>query len=620
MRLGPAVTATAFVAVAGLRLKPRPVQPASVQASRGSRPNVLILFVDDWGWGDMGANCLHASDVPGAVPGMLDKETSCDTATGRSITPYLDSIADSGIRFTDFHVGAAVCTPSRSALQTGRLGARTGVTSNFGPGSLGGLPLGELTIAEYLKNAPGGAYATAAVGKWHLGPQGPYAPTARGYDTFFGTPESIDYGCTDTAMGAPDSGCLQWQHDRCPRNKADLTPLADHATTCHPGPVNPWNYSIPLMLGTGVHEQPADIDGTAGHGDTPLSHRFAEFTTDFIRNATAAGKNFLVYLPFTHMHVPIVHSPQYTGKSGKGVLGDTLMELDDSVGMILAGLNDTKQRDNTIIFITGDNGPPQDQCDWGGSVGPFLGQWQKTGQSGGSSGKLTSWEGGHREVGVVSWPGRVKPGAVSHVLASSLDIVPTVLALAAVPLPTSRHFDGLDLAPIIFADDPAAAPIGAHHESLFFSVGGEDFLTSRWNFKHDHPGENSVATGLFQAIRLPGLSAMYYVGYTPQCCRGANGDANTPYNKSCSAGGSLGPHPTWLNVPLLFNLTTDVAQSTPLVFGTPEHTAAWRLVNASMWAMVASLEQDTRSHADYGKKGPKICCNPNNVVCRCTEL
>ena len=118
----------------------------------------------DWGWGDAGVNCLHASEVPGAVAGMLDKETTCDTATGRSITPHFDSIADAGLRFTDFHVGAAVCTPSRAALQTGRLGARTGVTTNFQPGSQFGLPLNETTIAEYLKMAPK-PYATCAIGK-----------------------------------------------------------------------------------------------------------------------------------------------------------------------------------------------------------------------------------------------------------------------------------------------------------------------------------------------------------------------------------------------------------------------------------------------------------------------
>jgi len=83
----------------------------------GTKPNVVVLFVDDWGWGDMGENCLHAAEVPGAQPHLIDRETSCDTAAGTTITPAMDALAHSGIRFTDFHVGAAVCTPSRAALQ-----------------------------------------------------------------------------------------------------------------------------------------------------------------------------------------------------------------------------------------------------------------------------------------------------------------------------------------------------------------------------------------------------------------------------------------------------------------------------------------------------------------------
>ena len=110
----------------------------------------------------MGANCLHAAEVPGADPRNLDKATACDPNTGRSFTPAMDALANSGIRFTDFHVAAAVCTPSRSALQTGRVGARTGVTSNFQPGSLSGLPLNETTLGEYLR--PNG-YTTCAIGK-----------------------------------------------------------------------------------------------------------------------------------------------------------------------------------------------------------------------------------------------------------------------------------------------------------------------------------------------------------------------------------------------------------------------------------------------------------------------
>eukprot|EP00040_Diaphanoeca_grandis_P026651 m.149638 g.149638 ORF g.149638 m.149638 type:complete len:596 (-) comp30673_c0_seq1:57-1844(-) len=572
--------------------------------SAAAPPNILILFVDDWGWGDMGLNCLTSKDVPGANPDLIDKETSCDTKTQTTLTPHMDSIAKNGMRFTDFHAGAAVCTPSRAALQTGRMGARTGVITNFQPGSLFGLPLQEKTIAEILKPV---GYHTCAIGKWHLGPQGKYQPSERGYDRYLGIPESIDYGCTDTAMGAPDSGCLHWQHDRCPKNKTDRTPGADQSGTCHPGPINPWNYSIPLMLDETIYQQPADIDGTTS--GISLVNRYATFASEFITNSTQMSKPFLVYIGFSHMHVPVVYSPKYAGKSGKGILSDALMELDDAVGRILVSLTDNGATEDTIIFLTGDNGPPEDQCDWGGSKGPFMGQWQKTGQNGGSAGKMTSWEGGHREVGVISYPASNIPrGSVSHALTSTLDIVPTCAALANVSLPLHRDFDGMDLAPVLFDGKTTA------HEYLFFSVGGEAYLN------HNTTQSPLLPTGLFEAVRLADFKAMYKVGYMPQCCRGANGDANTPYNATCAKGGALGFTPTWLKTPLLFDLTVDVAESTPIPTSSPKHAMVLQQVQAVLATMQESLATDMIDHADYRSDlSTKICCNKTNVVCRCHE-
>lgn len=263
-------------------------------------------------------------------------------------------------------------------------------------------------------------------------------------------------------------------------------------------------------------------------------------------------------------------------------------------------------------------GPPEDQCDWGGSKGPFLGAWQKTGQNGGSAGKISSWEAGHREVGVVSWPGTIKGSVVSHVLASSLDIVPTVAKLAGVTLPTDRVFDGKDLGPVLFSENPGAFGPDGHHAALFISWNGKAYPGSQSNWHKSKPGDSIEPTGLFEKVRLPRLSAMFKVGYGSQCCRGPNGDANTPYNSTCGKGGALAPDSTWLDVPLLFNLSVDVAESTPLVFGTPEHTAAWRMVTETQTAMLASLAAD-RTTTAHDSKGEKLCCNTKNVVCRCSE-
>ena len=150
-------------------------KPDGWETSIAARPNILLLFADDWGWGDLGANW---------------KATA-------GLTPHMDALAASGMRFTDFHAGASVCTPSRASLLTGRLGLRTGITHNFSPGSAFGLPRTELTIAALLKQQTD--YHTAMIGKWHLGTTPGYAPTYHGFDEWFGLPYSDDMGCVDTA-------------------------------------------------------------------------------------------------------------------------------------------------------------------------------------------------------------------------------------------------------------------------------------------------------------------------------------------------------------------------------------------------------------------------------------
>ena len=309
---------------------------AALHTFAAATPNVLILFVDDWGWGDLGANCFAMGDVPGAQPDMLDKEVACDSATGVSLTPQLDALASSGMRFTDFHA-TGVCTPSRAQLQTGRMGARTGVTSNFGPGAFGGLPTSEMTIGTLARSQ---GYTTAAVGKWHMGVKDGFHPLDHGYDRFLGLPESNDYGCTDTTMGAPDSGCLHWRADRCPRNtKEAASPPAEwDNSTCHPGPRNPWNYSLPLLDDRDIVQQPADLEGSMSAAAVPIALRYANFVVEFMANATAAAQPFLAYVAWSHVHVPLVHGKQFAGKSGKGPLGDSLMEVDHASGVILTAL------------------------------------------------------------------------------------------------------------------------------------------------------------------------------------------------------------------------------------------------------------------------------------------
>ena len=157
-------------------------------------------------------------------------------------------------------------------------------------------------------------------------------------------------------MGAPDSGCLNWRADRCPRNSHEQNPAWD-GSTCHPGPHNPWKYSLPLLHNRTIVQQPADLEGSmAGSDGVPLSFRYAEFGTAFIQNASAAQQKFLLYMAWSHMHVPLVHGKEFAGQSGIGPLGDSLMEVDAAAGTVLQGLERSNVAADTLVFLTGGRG------------------------------------------------------------------------------------------------------------------------------------------------------------------------------------------------------------------------------------------------------------------------
>eukprot|EP01052_Picozoa_sp_SAG31_P020660 SAG31_NODE_1564_length_7868_cov_5.665766_9_plen_158_part_00 len=157
------------------------------------------------------------------------------------------------------------------------------------------------------------------------------------------------------------------------------------------------------------------------------------------------------------------------------------------------------------MFLTGDNGPPEDQCDWGGSKGPFLGLAAKTtAGGGGSSGKLTSWEGGHREVGVVVWPGKIKAGTVSHALSTTMDYLPTITALAGAPLLKDRTYDGKDLSPVLFEGATT------HHAHLFFSVGGESYGVLRMLMLAHPSACHNMPFARHQALRCTTLCNLWF--------------------------------------------------------------------------------------------------------------
>ena len=288
------------------------------------------------------------------------------------------------MRFTDFYSAAEVCAPSRAALLTGRYPIRSGMCGSrrvlFG-NSKGGLPQSEITLARALKQQ---RYATAHIGKWHLGIHEGGRPLDHGFDTSYGLPYSNDMdgrpGLPKGASGSPNP------------------------------PEDGWN--VPLIHDGKVIEQPAD--------QTTLTKRYTEQAVKFIQENKT--KPFFIYLPHTFPHVPMFASPDFKGKSRAGIYGDSVEELDWSTGQILDTLRREGLAEYTLVFFTSDNGPWLIMGDQGGSAGLL------------KDGKGSTWEGGMRVPGIAWMPGRIKP-AVTRDLAHARDIFPTLLALAG----ASRH-------------------------------------------------------------------------------------------------------------------------------------------------------------------------------------
>ena len=370
-------------------------------------PNFVIIFADDLGYGDLstyGNPTIH--------------------------TPNLDRMSHEGQKWTNFYVGASVCTPSRAALLTGRLPVRSGMTNSetrvLFPDSKNGLPVNEITLAEQLKKAN---YNTACIGKWHLGHKEQYLPTNNGFDYYFGIPYSNDMDMVP--------GLGYWDYWGLPK---------DSIKTEH--------FNVPLMRNKQIVERPAN--------QHTITKRYAEETIKFIRENKS--EPFFVYLAHNLPHIPLFVSKEFEGHSKRGLYGDVVEEIDHGVGDILKALKEEGLDNNTIVVFTSDNGPWLPFKNNGGSAGLL------------KAGKGTTWEGGMREPAIFWSPDLIKPGLVDE-LGSTMDLFTTFSSLAGVEIPNDRIIDGKDLSQVLLNRE--ASP----RKSILFYRGTELYAARLGDFK-----------------------------------------------------------------------------------------------------------------------------------------
>lgn len=379
----------------------------------GKKPNICIIWGDDIG----------QSNVSAYSRGMMGYQTT-----------NIDRIAREGMMFTDYY-GEQSCTAGRASFITGQHGMRTGLTKVGMPGAKAGMQKEDPTIANLLKEH---GYATAQIGKNHLGDRNEYLPTVHGFDEFYGNlyhlnaeeePEHIDY-------------------PKDPEFKKKFGPRG----VLHCKASDKDDETVDTRFGK-VGKQTIEDTGPLNRKRMEtIDDEIAERSAAFIKKQAEADKPFFIWVNFTHMHARTHPKPGSVGQAGhwQSVYHDVMIDHDKNVGTVLKALDDAGIADNTFVMYSTDNGPHMNT--WpDGAMTPFRNE------------KNTSWEGAYRIPCMVKWPGKIKPGTVSNDIISHLDWLPTLLAIAGDTEITQKllkghkvgetnykiHLDGYNLLPYL---------------------------------------------------------------------------------------------------------------------------------------------------------------------------
>nr|XP_039262179.1 arylsulfatase-like [Styela clava] len=481
------------------------------------QPNIIIMYADDTGYADFQTYGHPTQEWNG-----------------------VDRMAQEGIKFTQLSTPSPICTPSRAALLTGRYPIRTGVFGKNGvflPSSSGGLPNREITIAKALRDV---GYVTGMVGKWHLGinknssTDGYYLPHNHGFD-YVGTilPHTVSDTCNPEKYNVRQMrSCFLYRNDT-------------------------------------IVEQPINL--------TTLTKRLVVDAKHFID--TNKNNPFFFLFSFPQTHTALFASPEFLGKSKRGIYGDMVNEMGSSINEIMDQLIDLKMEKRTLVIFLSDHGPKLDGCGDGGSPGVFRG------------GKTSTWEGGIRVPAVAWWPGTIKPGIVSDAVLSSLDIFPTVLKIAG-----SNYIERHNLTIDGHVNDEVIKGLKSesNDETLFFYHSGVLTAARHQQYKI-HFYKFRLAVDIMEK-----LDEMIRCDYTSSTVQDAIYDMETKASKQ--------------DIPLIYDIEKDPQESFPLDPESEEYQKVLKLVVQQVQAHNASiLAVESEIDKPYTNDAP--CCNP--PLCKC---
>ncbi len=374
------------------------------------QPNVVLVLMDNFGYGEIG---VYGGGAMRGAP-----------------TPRIDSIAREGLQLTNFNVEAE-CTPSRSALMTGRYGIRTRQRADQPPrGVWYGITKWEITLAELLSDA---GYATGIFGKWHLGDTEGRFPTDQGFDEWIGLPRSSDRAFW------PDSNSFQ--------------------PNSHP------SAKFTHVMSAKKGEKPVEGAVYNRAKRATIDREITDQAIDFMTRMSGAGKPFFAYLPYTQTHEPVDPHPDFYGSTGNGSFADVLAQTDVYVGELLDTVDGLGIRDDTIFIFTSDNGREGVPRSFG-----FTGPWR--------SGMFSPYEGSLRVPFLVRWPDQIPAGRVSNEIVHQMDVFSTVAGFAGVNVPSDRVIDGVDQSQFFRGETEQSA-----RESLVIYIGNTLFGAKWRNWK-----------------------------------------------------------------------------------------------------------------------------------------